>query len=187
MTKVPTAETWVDAHGDALYRYAMARLAQATDAEDLVQETLLAAIEAASNFRGDSAERTWLIGILRHKIADLRRFQEKSAALFAVDEDEDDDSFTDSGRWRVPPKPFAIDEHDLLERDEFWEQFRRCRAGLPTRQAEVFRLCECDEEEPELVCKQLGVSRTNLWVLLHRARLKLRACLEATWFRSDHR
>lgn len=181
MASTSLPEQWVGAHADALFRYAAARLRSSTDAEDAVQETLLAALASARAFRGDSAERTWLIGILKHKVADQLRAAERRPE--AEDIDDCADLFTKAGRWRQPPAALTYDEEDLIENEDFWAQFSRCRDGLPPRQARVFVLHVLEESEPDETCKQLGISTTNLWVLLHRARLKLRACLEANWFR----
>lgn len=189
-TSFSPPERWLEAHADALYRYAATRLPRPADAEDAVQDTLLAALGSARSFRGDSAERTWLIGILKHKVADqLRVAERRSSSKETEEEDVDDceDLFTKAGRWRQPPAALAYDEQDLLENEEFWTQFRRCQDGLPPRQARVFALHTLGENEPEETCKLLDISTTNLWVLLHRARLKLRACLEANWFRSEGR
>lgn len=189
-TSTTPPERWVEAHADALYRYAATRLPRPADAEDAVQDTLLAALGSARAFRGDSAERTWLIGILKHKVADQLRAVERRPAiqdLGAEHPDDGGDLFTKAGRWRQPPAALSYDEADLLENDDFWTQFRRCRDGLPSRQARAFALHTEEEREPDETCKQLGISTTNLWVLLHRARLKLRACLEANWFRSERR
>ena len=181
-------ERWVEAHADGLYRYAAARLPRPADAEDAVQETLLAALGSARTFRGDSAERTWLIGILKHKVADQLRAVERRPEVEDIDDIDDcADLFTKAGRWRQPPAALTYDEDDLLENEDFWAQFHRCRDGLPPRQARVFVLQVLEESEPDETCKQLGISTTNLWVLLHRARLKLRDCLEANWFRSERR
>lgn len=176
-------ERWCAAHGDALFRYATARLRRHADAEDAVQETLLAALSSARSFRGDSTERTWLIGILNHKIADQLRTAARRPEMEDVDDCEE--MFTRGGRWRQPPAALTYNEDDLLENSDFWQQVRRCCDGLPPRQAQVFALHFLQENEPEETCKQMDISTTNLWVLLHRARLKLRACLEANWFRSD--
>lgn len=178
-------ELWVEAHADTLYRYAAARLRQQADAEDAVQETLLAALASARTFRGDSTEQTWLIGILKHKIADRLRTAQRSSRVEDIDDCEE--MFTSGGHWRRPPAALVYDEVDLLQNEDFWLQVQRCRDKLPPRQDRVFTLYALQESEPEEICKQLGISMTNLWVLLHRARLKLRACLEATWFRPERR
>lgn len=173
-------DRWFEAHADALFRYAVTRLQRPADAEDAVQETLLAALRSSRSFRGDSSERTWLIGILRHKIADQFRAAERREGM--EDLDDIDEFFDARGRWRQRPGALAIDREDLVENAEFWQQMERCLQGLPPRQARAFTLHSLEENNPGETCKQLGISTTNLWVLLHRARLRLRACLEANWF-----
>ena len=176
-------ERWVDAHADALFRYALARLPGRADAEDAVQETLLAALRSQRAFRGDSAERTWLTGILKHKIVDMLRAAARRQPGESLDDsDAEPDLFLTNERWKRPPAKFAIDEQDLVEKEEFWQQFARCMEGLPPRQARVLVLHYLDDSDPESTCKQLEVTTTNLWVLLHRARLRMRACLETNWF-----
>lgn len=182
-------ERWLDEHGDALFGFAYLRVRDRDAAEDLVQETLLAAWRARASFAAGSTERTWLIGILKHKLADhwrrLEREQRRAAALATDPRDIEllDALFDDDrrGHWRAPPSPWN-DPDAALEQREFWRVFGECVAGLPPAQAQAFGLCELDGLEGEEACKVLGVTATNLWVMLHRARLRLRACLERNWF-----
>jgi RNA polymerase sigma-70 factor (ECF subfamily) len=175
---------WVEAHGDILFRYALARLGDATAAEDVVQEALVAALQAREGFRGESAERTWLIGILRHKLADHLRRRCRELPLSADEEGDAvvDHLFAADGHWRKPPLAWDADPAALEDRREFWEVFTRCRDALPARQAALFTLRTLEEADPEDLCQEFSVSATNLWVLLHRARTRLRACLEEHWF-----
>lgn len=177
-------ESWLDQHGDALYRYALSRLRDPATAEDLVQETLLAALRSRQEFRGESAERTWLVGILRHKLVDHLRRRCRELPLSADEEGDAvvDAMFLPDGHWRRPPQAWNVDADALHERREFWLAFEQCRAALPERQAAVFTLRLLEETDPERICQDLAISTTNLWVLLHRARTRLRACLEANWF-----
>jgi len=183
-------DAMVDAHADALFRFALMRVRDRHAAEDLVQETLTAGIEKRDSFRGDSAERTWLIGILRHKLLDhLRRRGRESPASGSGDASEEADStverlFNEQGMWQSHPGQFSIDPDDLIERDEFWGALQDCVDSLPPRQGQAFSLKVVDDTASEDVCKAMGVSSTNLWVLLHRARTRLRDCLEQRWFRS---
>jgi RNA polymerase sigma-70 factor (ECF subfamily) len=177
-------DAWVDAHGDALFRYARSRLRDAVSAEDVVQETLLAALSAQRDFRGDAAERTWLIGILRHKLADHLRKRCRELPLSADEEGDAvvDGLFVANGHWKRAPGAWHADAGTLADQREFWAVFNSCREALPARQAAVFTLRLLEEREAEDVCQELGVSATNLCVLLHRARLRLRECLETKWF-----
>jgi RNA polymerase sigma-70 factor (ECF subfamily) len=180
-------DQWVDAYADLLFRYAATRLWRRDDAEDAVQETLLAALTANREFRGDSAERTWLIGILRHKIVDAIRLAARQANAGDPSRDDLDGMFGQDGHWLNRPRSWQGDPAALSENAEFWQQVRVCFAALPERQAQVFALRTFDGMDAEDICKQTGVSPTNLWVLLHRARTRLRACLESTWFAAEPR
>ncbi len=179
----PPADGYLNEHGDALYRYAYFQMQDASLAEDLVQETLLAALTARKNFSGRSSERTWLIAILKNKIIDHVRksAREQPLADYAEQDDEAVEAlFAADGHWRRPPSLWETPTK-ALEQKQFWQIFARCIAALPVAQAHAFRLCEIDEERGDDACKVLGVSTTNLWVLLHRARLRLRQCLEIQW------
>ena len=190
MGKTPTTdirlsrpEIWLDEHGDALYRYARFRLNDAALAEDLVQETLLAALQAQGSFAGRSTERTWLIGILKNKLIDHLR---KTCREITVDtgSDEDLDALFDNAsrdHWRSPPSVWD-NPPAALEQKQFWAVLSDCLSALPARQAQVFTLCEMEGLDGSEACKVLGVTTTNVWVLLHRARLRLRECLENHWF-----
>jgi len=177
------AHGWLDAHGDALYRYAFLRLRDGAQAEDLVQETLLAALESKSRYAGRAAERTWLIGILKHKLIDLLRRQNREQPLADLTEtDEDIEAlFLRNGHWKTPPAVWA-NPVACLEQQEFWRVLNDCLAALPARQARAFTLSELDGLGGDELCKLLGATATNVWVMLHRARLRLRECLESRWF-----
>jgi RNA polymerase sigma-70 factor (ECF subfamily) len=177
-------DAWVDDHGDILYRYAVARVGRREIAEDLVQETFVAALHAAGQFRGESSERTWLIGILRHKLLDWRRHQGRHPLLSLTSEEDEviDEWFDERGWWRTPPKDWTVDSDSLAEKEEFWTVFHRCLDGVPDRIGKVFAMRVIDETPSEDICKALNLSSTNFWVMLHRARARLRKCLESNWF-----
>lgn len=177
--------TWLDQHGDALYRFALMRVQAPAVAEDLVQETLLAALRARSGFAGEAAERTWLVAILKNKIVDHFRRGSREAPLPDTD---DPDAAIDAlfrsdsnNHWLRPPMAWA-DPEQSLEQADFWRVFQACLDGLPTRQAQAFTLTEVDGLPTDELCKALGITSSNVWVLLHRARLRLRECLEQHWF-----
>ena len=177
------SEGWLERHGDALYRYAYSRIRHAAQAEDLVQETLLAALQARGIFAGRSSERTWLIGILKNKLMDYLR---KSAREQPVDtsagiEAEIDAMFEPDGHWKMPPAAWD-NPTEALEQKQFWKILAECLEALPARQAQVFALCEFDGLDSAEICKVFQIAATNLWILLHRARLRLRECLEIRWF-----
>lgn len=175
---------WVDRHGDYLYRYALLRVRRSDLAEDLVQETFLAALSARKRFRAQASEKTWLVGILKHKIVDhlRRRDREETAAL--PGERWETDIFDKKGNWRLKPEAWGGDPSRDLENKEFWKAFTHCLGKLPQRLASAFTLRELEDLESPEICKALDVSATNLWVMLHRARLGLWRCLEINWFGS---
>lgn len=178
-------ERWVDEHGDAMFRYAMLQVRDRHAAEDLVQESLLAALQSGGTFQGRSAERTWLIGILRHKIIDHLRRQGRQASSVELEAADPvvDGVFDKKGRWASRPVEWKDDPAALLERAEFRKILLDCIHALPRALAEAFSLRVMEEAEPGDVCKVLEITSTNLWVMLHRARSRLRQCLEARWFR----
>lgn len=187
LSPMSNPDRWVDTYADALFRYALTRLRRRQDAEDAVQETLLAALQGHRAFRGDSAELTWLIGILRNKVVDRIRLSARENLASPVDEvDEPIDQWSGTtNKWLRAPKTWQTDPTQLVEDGEFWDQIRKCFAGLPERQAQVFALRTFDELDAEDICQQTGLTETNLWVLLHRARGSLRTCLEDSWFASE--
>jgi RNA polymerase sigma-70 factor (ECF subfamily) len=173
-------------HRPILFRYALLHLRDADLAEDVVQETLLAALQSDAGFAERSSLRTWLIGILKHKIADQQRRDARETRLFepdrvGSDEDIEEHLFNAEGSWHSPPKVWSHPEN-ALEQEEFWRIYEWCQQNLPARQAEVFMLRELVGLEPEEICKEANLSSTNYWVTLHRARMRLRACLEIRWF-----
>lgn len=174
-------EAWVDEHGDALYRFAVQRVGQREIAEDLVQETFLAALRANS-YAGRASERTWFIGILKHKIVDYLRKQSRDQKNGQLLDDEIGDPFDETGRWRNAPKRWFGWTSRTMEREEFWEVLRRCLDDLPTRLRTVFTLRELDELPMSELRQNLDVSAGNLSVMLYRARMGLRRCLEVHWF-----
>jgi len=176
-------EHWLTEHGDALYRHAYFRLRDRMAAEDAVQETLLAALKGRDAFAGRSAERTWLIGILNNKIVDHLRRQAREQSLAQADlgdEELEDLLFAADGHWRHPPSAWG-DPDAALEQKAFWEALVKCLEELPARQAQAFTLCEVDGIGGAEAGKVLGITTTNIWVILHRARLRLRECLELNW------
>jgi RNA polymerase sigma-70 factor, ECF subfamily len=178
------AERWVDRHGDCLYRYALLRLRAPDLAADAVQETFLEALRVQGSFAARSSERTWLIGILRHKILDhFRKSGREQAALGALPNGAAAESgFDRRGRWKVAPKAWVGEPSRSLETREFWDQFGRCLSRLPKGLADAFFLRELDELRAEEVQELLGITPANLWARLHRARTLLRDCLESGWF-----
>lgn len=182
-----TPERWVDDHGDALFGYAFTRLRDRARAQDLVQDTLLAAWRSRERFAGESSERTWLVGILRHKLLDFLRTasRERSFTDLEFYTDEEGETFGNldfPGHWSAGSAPGAWRELGAgVDSPRFWDVFYACCARLPDRIAQAFILREVDELSTAEICRQTGVTESNLWVMLHRARLALRSCLEQNW------
>jgi RNA polymerase sigma-70 factor (TIGR02943 family) len=175
---------WLDRYGDYLFRYAMLRLRDRSVAEDLVQETFLAALKNRGSFSGVSSEATWLVGILKHKIADHFRHQAREAPLEDGDlrEQPDPSPFDGSGSWVSGPTDWGGNPADLFRQKEFLDQLTKCLSALSPNHANAFTLREIDGAGTGEICKVLHVTETNLWVILHRARMRLRRCLETRWF-----
>lgn len=163
-----------------LLRYARLQLRDGHAAEDAVQETLLAALAGEAGFAGRSNLRTWLTGILKHKIVDVLRRLSREAPL-TEDESELDSLFDERGHWRDPPSGWE-DPDALLEQKEFLAALERCLAGLPQKSARAFMMREHLGCETEEICKELSITPTHCWVLLYRARMALRECLQESWF-----
>jgi len=180
---------WLDLHGDYLYRFALLRTREASIAEEMVQETFLAALQARGRFAGQSTERSWLVGILKHKIVDHFR---KVAREIPTDDierlcagEDADGPFDQDGHWKLDQTaPLDWPDHPgaAVERKQFWDVLKRCLGELPPRMAQAFTLCEVDEVSTEDICEMLKMTPNNLWVVLHRARKHLRGCLEVHHF-----
>jgi RNA polymerase sigma-70 factor (ECF subfamily) len=153
-------------------------------AEDAVQETLLAALAAESSFAGRSNLRTWLTGILKHKIVDTIRRTSRERPLDGVDGEatvEDLEAlFDETGHWREPPQAWP---EQALHDKQFLAALERCLQMLPARTGQVFLMREHLGYETSDICKELGITSTHCWVLLYRARVALRDCLEKGWLR----
>lgn len=182
----PLTDATLAVHRPVLFRYALLQLRDNTQAEDAVQETLLAALQSAAEFKGGSALRTWLIGILKHKIADYWRRCSREAIvaemdLVNIDDSDDDDFFQSDGHWQSSPSSWN-DPEAALHQQEFWAIYEVCQNSLPPKMARVFMLRELIGLEADEVCRETGLTEANYWVTMHRARLRLRECLEIRWF-----
>jgi RNA polymerase sigma-70 factor (ECF subfamily) len=152
-------------------------------AEDLVQETFAAALRARKEFIGASAERTWFIGILKHKIID--RLRAKTRELRATDlggEGQESELFDERGSWRIRPADWPVRPAESLENREIWEVFRGCLEKLPAQTASAFSLREIEGLSADETCRRLTVTPGHLRVLLYRARMQLRRCFEVNGF-----
>lgn len=177
---------WVRDHGDYLFSYAVSRIGSRELAEDLVQETMLAAFQAREKFRGGSSERTWLISILKRKVIDHYRKKNRNPEMTT-------DVFTTpfikggvkDGTWMAEHAPHNWDDFKLDDEDDeaLLKVIRYCISLLPDKMQTTFSMKTLDEISSEEICKELEISESNLWVLLHRARLQLRECVENQWYK----
>jgi RNA polymerase sigma-70 factor (TIGR02943 family) len=175
---------WVENYADSLFSYAYFRVQDKALAEELVQETFVAALLARETFKGNSSEKTWFFAILKNKIIDQlrRKYREKLQSLEATPEHGSNDFFNERGEWQVKPGKWRENPPQNFEQREFLEVVQQCLTGLSAKQSDAFRLREFDDVGSDEICKVLGISATNYWVLLHRARLVIRKCLEENWF-----
>lgn len=183
-----TPEQWLEQHGTVLYRYALLQLRDPHRAEDAVQETFLAALQAKTQFSGGSSRRTWLVGILKHKIIDQFRRDSRETSLDDPDgarpndmlEQTVESSFLPDGHWAAKLGDWDHPEM-ALESSQFWNILQLCLDLLPKRLAQLFMLRELFEEESESICKDMSITPNNLWTMLYRARIGLRKCLDSRW------
>ncbi len=185
-------ERWLDLYGDELYRYALIQVHDASQAEDMLQETLLAALQARDRYTGKATVKTWLTSILKHKIIDHLRKQMRESPRDDIDERLDkamnneatDNLFDARGHWIITPQDWG-DPEKCLQQAHFWDIMCRCMARLNALQSAVFTLREITGLSNEETCKELAITTTNYWVLMHRARMSLRQCLETDGFDED--
>jgi RNA polymerase sigma-70 factor (ECF subfamily) len=170
-----------------MLRFARLQLGDDALAEDTVQEALVGALTNARAFGGRAAVRTWMFAILKHKIADVLRVRQRRAESSLVTGEDGDDPvealFDARGHWRPAERPAVWgDPEGAMRSEQFWRIFEACLDHLPAQQARVFMMREFVGLETADICLAAGVTVTNLNVLLHRARLHLRECLENRWF-----
>ncbi len=188
-TKQINPDNWVDEHGDLLYRYALSRVSDESVAEDLVQETFLSALKAVSEFNRDSSVETWLVSILKRKIIDYYRKKSRMDDKFTVNDfSETSDFYAEGamkGRWKpdAAPQDWRIDPESRTETEGFMQLLYKCMKDLSEGLSAVFTLREFEQLDTDAICKELGITTSNLWVRLHRARSQLRKCLENSGFR----
>ncbi len=183
---ISNPDHWVDHYSDSLFGFALTRIRNREAAENLVQETFLAALQAKEHFSGKSSEKTWLIGIMKHKIIDYFRhkYREIPATDLQTEEQAINAFFDRSEHFKKQPTHWSPQPREIVENGEFWKTFEKCLQKLPAQTAQAFTLREIDRIDHKKICKVLNISSTNLWVMLHRARLQLRHCLESNWFES---
>lgn len=179
---------WLNEHGDYLYRFALARLRDQHLAEDAVQDTMLAAIKSNS-FKGQSSPRTWLTGILKHKIVDTQRKRIREQPVSDVTDLDAkqmsmDDFFDNTGHWLEKPQAWDMPDSPL-EQKQFFSILDKCMEKLPKKLSVLFIMRDIQETANAEICKDLGITSSNAWVMLYRARMSLRKCLEINWVNKE--
>lgn len=186
-------EQWAEVYGDYLFNYAISRLNDKHLALDMVQETFLAALAARERFEGRSSEKTWLISILKRKIIDHYRKNYRNREDTILDKNyhegkEELPFYADgemAGHWKADrvPQDWQISAEKALENEELRKIIEACVGALPEKWSAVFVLRVIEEINTDEVCKELNISSSNLWVIIHRAKLQLRDCIEKNWLK----
>lgn len=177
-------EKWVDRYADYLFNYAVVRVNDEELAKDLIQETFIAGLQSAPNFKGNAAERTWLVAILKRKVIDHYRksntFKGKAEVRLNFPSQSEQE-----GDWleQMAADPESTRENDPIENEELGLALRDCIEQLPEKQARVFKMKTVRGMSTEDVCKELNINPSNLWVIVHRARTALMDCINQEWFK----
>ena len=179
-------EQWVDLYADELFSYAYSKTGKEALSQDLVQDTFLSALNARNNFLGNSSEKTWLYSILKNKIADHYK---KASTRYEVATDKSatdptSSFFSSDDEWASDhvPQPWDTSPANTIEETEFQNTLNQCLGKLPEALNRVIRLKWLEDKESTEICKELGITSSNLWTMVHRAKLQLRTCLEKNWF-----
>ena len=176
------ASRWLDEFGDALYRFALKRVGSSDVAEDLVQETFMAALRSVDRFEGRSQVQTWLTSILRNKITDHMRKLGRERKRAERDRSEQEPTIFKNGKWIVGVHQWDTSEVSKTEAQEFWLMLNSCMEKLPDKLLAAFRMRDVEELAMKDICEALDITSSNLSVRLHRARLLLRDCIDRNWF-----
>ncbi len=184
MEKETTFRNWVQEHSDELFRYALKRVQEEALCKDLLQETFLAAWRNRDGYKGDASVKNWLFVILKSKIADhYRKSYTRNVSGTINQEDSESAFFDEEDHWRkgMYPQRWTVDFSNQAEAKEFQVVFRSCGKKLKVLQHAVFVMKYVDDLSSKEICKVLNLTPSNYWVLLHRAKVQLRACLEKNW------
>ncbi len=178
-----TIKCWVDLYSDQLYSWAFFKTSSKETAEDLVQETFLASVQAFEKFESKSNPKTWLFAILSNKINDYHRINFRkptvtNSSIFEIFFDE-----YEEWKKKERPKDWSEENNHLLDDSEFQNTLQNCLGKLPSNWYSAVQLKFIEEKKGELICQELGIAPTNFWQILHRAKLQLRKCLEIHWFK----
>ena len=180
----PDPTKWLELYGDLLYKYTLPRVRDSASAEDLVQETFLSALKGLGSFKEETSEKNWLFTILKNKIIDYYRRKDSNQTIVNLSDIKsvENDLFTGEGHWveNIVYKDWNISEN-AAERKELQQIIEKCKNNLRDIQQDVFTLKYLEDVKSEEICKVLNITASNYWILLHRARLKMRDCINANW------
>lgn len=175
-------DEWVNKYSDKLYAFTKARVSSEETARDIVQETFLSAWKGKDGYRGEASEQSWLYTICRNKITDHYRKTANALEDLSMD-DTGDDLFGSNGRWTKDTLPSEWKSTSAeLETKEFYKILNACKDRLKELQKAVFVMKYMDDMDSDEICKFLNITSSNYWVLMHRAKLQLRGCLDKSWF-----
>ena len=176
-------DQWINNYADALYSYTLHRVNDAALAEDIVQETFLSAWKARDSYKGEASEKSWLYTICKNKIIDYYRKKAKDIVQPMSQRDSSDNYFDETEHWTTENKPgdWGIDYQQSIDNKEFHKVLDGCKKKLQQIQQAVFEMKYLEDLDAAEICKALGITSSNYWVLIHRAKLKLRTCLEKNW------
>lgn len=178
-------ENWIENYSDQLYAFALKRLNNnATQAEDIVQDVFLSAWKNRNSYNGTASEKTWLFTICKNKIIDFYRKHANSQLISLNDGKEDDTYFTSNGQIQQDYKSFqqwTIKNDDSLVNKEFYTVLSNCKSKLKKMQEQIFTLKYLEDVDAAEICQLLGITNKNYWVLMHRAKMQLRVCIEKNW------
>ena len=184
-TSIPTTtiKCWVEMYSDNMFSWALHKTSSKEAAEDLVQETFLAALQSFDKFKGDSKPKTWLFSILNNKINDHYRSSFRKPLI--ADNTFIDKLFDENDQWEAQERPqqWADETGHLLDNSDFQKTLGNCMQKLPENWFSAIQLKYLEEKNSELICQELEITTTNFWQILHRAKLQLRKCLEVNWFK----
>jgi len=176
---------WVEEFTSDLYSWALYKISDSEQAKDLVQDTFLVATEKIGSFKGESSPKTWLFSILNHKIID--HYRKKISQPVPFEDNSMSRFFEKNGDWQESNKPKnwqVEDEHNLLDNTDFQAILKKCLDALPEKWSTSVRLKYLTEKSGEEICQELGITTSNFWQIVHRAKVQLRDCIEINWFKS---
>jgi RNA polymerase sigma-70 factor (ECF subfamily) len=177
-------QKWLELYGDMMYQYALPRVHDSAMAEDVLQETFLSALKGLEGYKGEASEKNWLFTILKNKIIDYYRKKSSDQRVLAMPDLQvvEDDWFNENGQWaeNKMPKDWRASDN-LAEKKEIQKIIAWCKDHLKAIQKDVFTLKYLEDLDSDEICKVLNISSSNYWVLIHRARLQMRGCVEKYW------